>query len=286
MRTKQIKNHMEVNRLQFECEIDKLKTLKKGMNIIIFIESKQVKDVLKDIYNFMNKPIILTMHRNDMELTFKCNIKDVYTLKKGMKITLAIDNKQTIEVMKHIYNLMDKPIIVELLVDEKEQKERLKQITPEQRKKIYAIIRDIANYIGDSLENTKENLKIEFIQNSEYEMFSLSNCSSDLAGDFIEWLINFCFETGIPMTEHPLKRTDDTDKYLEACLNHKLCVICGRPGEIHHVDAIGMGRDREKVDDSRHRKICLCREHHAEAHNLGVNAFEDKYHVYGVIWDE
>lgn len=33
-------------------------------------------------------------------MKFKCEIDNVKTLKKGMKITLAIDNKQTIEVMK------------------------------------------------------------------------------------------------------------------------------------------------------------------------------------------
>ena len=33
------------------------------------------------------------------------------------------------------------------------------------------------------------------------------------------------------------------------------------------------------------RKICLGRMHHTEAHTIGINAFEDKYHVYGVLWN-
>lgn len=218
-------------------------------------------------------------------MKFKCEIDNLKTLKKGMKITLAIDDENTISVMKDIYNFMDKPLEVEILVDDKEQSERLQQITPDQRKKIYATIKDIANYIGDNTESVKNNLKIEFIQNSQYEMFSLSNCSHELASDFIDFLINFSFENGVPMTEHPLKRIDDTERYLATCLKHNVCCICGQPGEVHHVDAIGMGRDRRIYDDSDHRKMCLCREHHTEAHQIGVDAFEQKYHVYGALWE-
>ena len=219
-------------------------------------------------------------------MRFKCEIEKITTLKKGAKLILAIPDEQTITVLKNIYNFINKPVEVEILVDEERQKERLLQISENQRKKIYALIRDIANYIGDSVDNTKENLKIEFVQQTEYEMFSLSNCSSELAGEFIDFLINFAFENGVPMSEHPSKWADDIERYLAACLRHRICCVCGQPGEVHHVDAIGIGRDRAKVDDSRNRKICLCREHHTEAHQIGINAFEDKYHVYGIVWWE
>jgi len=217
---------------------------------------------------------------------FKCEIDNIRTLKKGMKLTLSLDDEQTREIMKHIYNFMDKPITIELLIDDEEQAIRLQQITPEQRKKIYALFRDIASYTGNTPENEKENLKTLFIQQTHYEPFSLANCDWKLASDFIEWLINFCFENGIPLTEHPLRTLDDIEKYVRICLKNKICTICGKPGEIHHWDAIGQGRDRTRIDDSRLRKICLCREHHREAHTIGVNAFEDKYHVYGVIWND
>ncbi|WP_069649654.1 putative HNHc nuclease [Caloranaerobacter ferrireducens] len=219
-------------------------------------------------------------------MRINCEIDNIKTLKKGMKITLAIGDKEVPRVMKNIYNFMDKPITIDFLIDEQKQIERMKQITPEQRKKIYAMIRDIANCFGENEENTKENLKIEFIQNSQYEDFSLSNCSKELAGDFIDFLINFAFENGIPMTEHPIKRVDDLDRYLKACLRHRICAICGRRGEIHHVDTIGMGNDRNKVNDRDYRKMCLCRVHHTEYHTLGAESFYKKYHLHGVIYEE
>ena len=215
-----------------------------------------------------------------------CEIDNIKTLKKGMKITLAIDDKNTLNVMQHIYNFMDKPLIVDFNIDGEEQQARLNQISPEQRKKIYALFRDIASYTGNTPEDIKETLKYHFVRETEYEPFSLSNCSWKLASDFMEWLLDFAFENGVGLSEHPLKTLDDIEKYVRICLKNKICTICGKPGEIHHWDAIGQGRDRTRIDDSRLRKICLCREHHREAHTIGVNAFEDKYHVYGVIWDD
>ena len=59
-----------------------------------------------------------------------------------------------------------------------------------------------------------------------------------------------------------------------------------KPADIHHVDSIGRGRDRTQYDDSKHKKMALCREHHSEAHNIGVDTFNEKYHVFGVIYRE
>lgn len=141
----------------------------------------------------------------------------------------------------------------------------------------------MASYMGDTADNVKETMKNSFIQVTEYEDFLLSDCSKECAGDFIEYLIRICFEMGIPLSESPADGFNDVDKYLEICLQLKKCCICGRPGEVHHRDAIGAGRDRQHYDDSCNRKMCLCRTHHTEAHNIGRDAFESKYHVYGII---
>jgi len=82
-----------------------------------------------------------------------------------------------------------------------------------------------------------------------------------------------------------LDRTDDIGKALWLCLKHKKCILCGKPADIHHVQAIGMGMDRKTYDDSKHEKIALCREHHTEAHATGWKTFSKKYHVYGIIYN-
>lgn len=61
-----------------------------------------------------------------------CEIASLNTLKKGMKIVLNISDKETPRVMRDIYNFMDKPIMVEFLVDAEKTRTLMKQITPDQ----------------------------------------------------------------------------------------------------------------------------------------------------------
>lgn len=157
-----------------------------------------------------------------------------------------------------------------------------RHISVAQRKKIYATIRDIADYTGYMPEEEKEWLKYLHISRTGDAYFSLSTCSMDIAREFINTILEYAIEHGIPLSERGVERADDIGKYLFYCIKHKKCAVCGRDGEIHHVDAIGMGRDRRTVDDSSCRKLCLCRTHHTIAHQRGMRAFEQMYHVYGI----
>lgn len=157
-----------------------------------------------------------------------------------------------------------------------------RHISIEQRKKIYATLRDISEYIGDPPEATKEWMKYGYIERTGSDYFSLSNCSMTTAREFINFLMEVCLQSGIILTESGLKRTDDINAYLIQCIRHKRCCICGRPADIHHVDAIGMGNDRRNFDDSENDIIALCREHHTQAHSLGNVRFMERYKVYGI----
>lgn len=159
-------------------------------------------------------------------------------------------------------------------------------ITAEQRKKIYATIKDISLYTGHDPEPLKELFKFEYCGLSGQEYFSLSDCSITTARIFINYLIDFILENDIPLSDLALNRTDDIDKYLWSCIKYKRCCICGKEGELHHVDTVGMGRDRRKIDDSNYLKMSLCREHHTEYHKIGKNDFEKKYHIYGIIFND
>lgn len=159
-------------------------------------------------------------------------------------------------------------------------------ITSLQRRKAYATIRDISSWTGYLPEEQKEWLKYLYIERTGNPYFSLSDCSMDTAREFINVILDYALEEGIPLSERGIERTDDIGRYLYSCIKNKRCAVCGRPGEIHHVDAIGAGRDRKYVDDSGYRKICLCREHHTVAHQRGMKAFEQMYHVYGIVVQE
>ena len=161
-----------------------------------------------------------------------------------------------------------------------------RQISPEQRRKAYATIGDIADYTGYSPEETKQLMKMEYITRRNGNEISLATCSMDEAREFISTMIEFCLDHDIPLSESALERTEDIGRYLWYCLRTRHCCICGKPhSDIHHEDAIGMGQDRRTYDDRNNRKICLCRTHHILAHQKGIRDFREMYRVYGIKYD-
>lgn len=159
-------------------------------------------------------------------------------------------------------------------------------ITNQQRAKIFATIKDISIYTGDHPEDLRAFLLYDYCIATGELPFSLSNCSISKAREFITFIIDFILKENIPLSDAALSRTDDIDKYLWGCIKYKRCCLCGRDGETHHYDAIGMGNDRTTLDDSLKRKIQLCRCHHNLAHNMGRDSFSKKFKVYGIKFKE
>lgn len=157
-------------------------------------------------------------------------------------------------------------------------------ISTTQRRKIYAMLRDISEYTGYDPESAKQFLKLEHMKRTGIDkLFSLSDCSVTVAREFINTLMDYALKEGIILTDMGLYRTDDIDTYLIQCIRYRKCCICGRGADIHHVDAIGMGNDRRHVDDSKKEIMALCRQHHQAAHNMGNTRFMSMYKVYGIV---
>ncbi len=205
-------------------------------------------------------------------------------LKVGSTLILRLDDKQTDEFTKVYANFRKKPMKANFLVDEEEQRTRLAQISDDQRNKIYALFKDIANFTGDNQEAVKLNLKFMYRQAYDLSDFSLSNCDKEVAKDFITFIVTWCVANSVGLQDvKPLDVIEDVEAFMYICIKQKKCCIDGKPGEIHHTKALGMGRDRKTFDDSGLEKICLCRECHTEAHTIGWESFADKYHVVGIL---
>ena len=160
-----------------------------------------------------------------------------------------------------------------------------REISAEQRRKIFAMIRDIADWSGDIPEYIRQCTEFNFRLEYGFEPFSLSDCEMSIAKEYISYLIDFCFMHGVPTRDTLLNRTDDIGKYLYSCLEHRRCAVCNEKADIHHIDTVGMGNNRNKIAHLGKEAIALCRKHHTEAHQQG-NAFFDKWHIYGIKLDE
>lgn len=160
-------------------------------------------------------------------------------------------------------------------------------ISADQRKKIYATMRDISEYTGYLPEQVKAIAKYDFIAKTGCEYFSLSNTNMSTAREFLEYLIEFCIENDIPSKDNSLlDRSPDIARYLYCCLANKKCAICGKKADLHHVDHVGAGRNRKEIVHKGMRVEPLCRIHHNECHNIGQQTFNEKYHIFGIKLDD
>lgn len=165
-----------------------------------------------------------------------------------------------------------------------------RQITPEQRRKAYALMGEISEWAGYEPEEMKEVLKHEFlkkvVRSLQKELFSLANCDITMAREYITYLVDFILRNDVP-THQPLGQlADDIDKYVYACLIHKKCAVCGLKAELHHVDQIGLGGDRTAVEHIGRRCLPLCRKHHDELHQRGGESFLAYHHLKPGVIDE
>lgn len=156
-------------------------------------------------------------------------------------------------------------------------------LSARQRRNCYAMIREISNWNGDTPEENKKFLKMDFwagelLQTAD-TMFSLSNAPMSVVASFQSWLARFIVRNDVPTNVPMLDYVDDIEDYVFACLASKKCVICGKRADLHHWDNIGMGRDRTEPIHEGVPVLPLCREHHTEVHTIGRETFKDKYHI-------
>ena len=161
-----------------------------------------------------------------------------------------------------------------------------REISNEQRRKTYATLHDIQEHSGYIVEEAKRLLKLIFIFENGADWFSLSNCDMTTARHFLQFLIEWCLENGVPTKDSLLERAPDIADYVYASLMNKTCCICQLPGaEFHHEDAVGMGRNRKEICHIGMKGMSLCRIHHDEAHRKGKLTFNSDRHIFGIEVD-
>lgn len=154
-------------------------------------------------------------------------------------------------------------------------------LSEKQRKSCYAMLREIAVWSGYEPDEIKDMMKYNFIGSLVEDMrqFSLSDAPMSLVAAFQSFLARFIVAHDVPTRRPMLEYVDDIDDYVFACLTQKKCCICGKKADLHHVDSVGMGRDRTEIVHEGMKVLPLCREHHTEIHTIGRDSFLKKYHL-------
>ena len=162
--------------------------------------------------------------------------------------------------------------------------------TLEQNSKAWVLMGSIAAAAGSTKRDVYDDLRVRFsVQNLEAlqgRLFHLSEATVTEARDFISLLIDIALEYGVEPDRPLYELCDDIERYVYACLMNKLCAVCQLKADLHHVDQIGMGYNRNTKPQLGDRVLPLCREHHQQYHQLGWTAFSQQYHLTPVRMDE
>jgi hypothetical protein len=164
----------------------------------------------------------------------------------------------------------------------------------EQLRKAWAIMGDMAAFISGDKRNAADDvyrpLSADFAQRAQEtlqrRLFHLSEASVTEARDFSSFLLDTCIEYEIPLSRPAAELTDDIQHYVYSCTVNRKCAVCGQRADLHHVDHVGMGRNRHEIDHEGMRALPLCRVHHTEYHTIGGTAFGEKYHIVPVALDK
>lgn len=138
-------------------------------------------------------------------------------------------------------------------------------ISDDQRKKIFALINDICDHTGYLFDEMDQKMRYYFMAETGCDVFSLARnqVTKEFASRYIEYIIEWCFKTGIPFKYRDYHMAADITRTLFIYLKYRQCFVCGKQhADIAHVEAVGAGRNRRKIDHSQHHFMALCRDHH------------------------
>lgn len=200
----------------------------------------------------------ITNYIQEDDGTITAVIKNV---KLGNKETLLLDNGMDVEV--------EVKVVDPFLISDK------------QRRKIFALCNDIESHTGQPRDYMRYLFMdyVEVLYGYEKRL-SLSDCTRTQANQIIEVTLDWIFHNNIPLAYKTSDLLKQDKSFLYWATVNRNCIICGKPhSDLAHHYAIGRGKNRKTMDHYGYEVLALCREHHSEQHNIGVDTFDKKYHL-------
>ena len=171
-------------------------------------------------------------------------------------------------------------------------------VSAQQRKFAFALLHDIWwSQVGGYWIETPETVKqhfyamYEYYNSLDFGEFSLSAAKGTKTdtNQFINMLLDYAAIHDISLSVKPLNELEPQEiaRWEYRCLMEKMCVVCGKkPSDLHHLDTVGSGVNRQHTNHLGHRAVQLCREHHNLAHSLGIETFMQRFKINGIKIDE
>lgn len=151
----------------------------------------------------------------------------------------------------------------------------------QQRRLFFALLHDIETYFVVPSEFLKSMFYTQYEFYTAGKSISLSDATESSvseANTLLDLVIDFMFEWHVPFKKGYELLPKEENYYLYQCCRHRVCTICSKYADIHHIDVVGR-TNRNKVDHTKRHVMALCRVHHNEIESIGAIKFAQKYHV-------
>lgn len=151
----------------------------------------------------------------------------------------------------------------------------------QQRRLFFALLHDIETYFVVPSEFLKSMFYTQYEFYTAGKSISLSDATESSVSDanqLLDLVIDFMFEWHVPFKKGYKLLPREEHYYLYQCCRHRVCTICSKYADIHHIDVVGR-TNRNKVDHTKRHVMALCRAHHSEIESIGSAKFSAKYHV-------
>lgn len=156
-------------------------------------------------------------------------------------------------------------------------------ISDEQRRHFLALCGDISEYEGVPVDAVQAKMKYDFMKDedlTEFPSIARNQMKKTTASKLIEFVILHCIENDIPFRKENWYLDQATSKQLFALTMKRICWICGaKKSQLAHYEAVGLGRNRNKIDHTKHHFMCLCHDCHTKQHQMGVERFMKLHHI-------
>ncbi|MEJ7444314.1 putative HNHc nuclease [Staphylococcus hominis] len=155
------------------------------------------------------------------------------------------------------------------------------RITNKQRRLIFALCNDIEAHTGQPRDYMRQMFQdyVKFLYGYE-QRISLADCTRTIAKQIIDVMFEWIFTNGIPLNYKTSEMMKEDKNYLYWTTITRHCVICGQPNsDLAHLEAVGRGMNRNKMNHYDKHVLALCRKHHTTQHQMGIESFNKYYHL-------
>lgn len=155
-----------------------------------------------------------------------------------------------------------------------------RRASSKQRRLFFALLNDIMDWFVVPQGYLKDMFYLQYEAYTGKEIsLAKGQASVSEVNQLLDLVIDFMFEWHVPFQKGYELLPKEERYFLYQCCRHRVCLVCGNKADIHHIDTVGMGNNRNHVDHSQRRVMPLCREHHQAYHKKGPKEFAEEYHV-------